>query len=280
MSHTKIPGQDHGEPADRHAISEAEVARAWDDNAENWAEQVRNGGDVYRLYFNNPAFLVFAGDLKDKTVLDAGCGEGYNTRILAGRGARLTGVDISPRMIELAREQERREPLGIRYEVASFTDLAAFADGSFDAVVSFMALMDGPGFEAAMREFYRVLRPAGILAFSIIHPCFQTKGFGWIHDESGKEIALRVAHYFDDTPWVERWRFSHTTGDEPPAPFAVPRFDRTLSYYINGMLEAGFALNRIAEPRPTEEACRKHPYFRRWREHVPLFLHLRAEKPR
>jgi 2-polyprenyl-3-methyl-5-hydroxy-6-metoxy-1,4-benzoquinol methylase len=102
------------------------------------------------------AFLEFIGDLRGRRVLDAGCGEGYNTRILARPGARMTGVDLSERMIALARDEERREPLGIEYTPTSYTDLGMFADASFDAVVSFMALMDGPRFDLAMREAFRV----------------------------------------------------------------------------------------------------------------------------
>jgi SAM-dependent methyltransferase len=156
-------------------FSEAEVARHWDANAGPWAAEVRRGADVAREWLNNPAFLAFIGDLNGRRVLDAGCGEGYNTRILARRGARVTGVDISERMIELAREAERAERLGIRYERASYADLGPFADASFDAVVSFMALMDGPHFDRAMREAFRVLRPGGMVAFSITHPCFITR---------------------------------------------------------------------------------------------------------
>lgn len=89
--------------------SEEETARYWDDNAVAWAAEVRQGRDLAREFLNNPAFLAFIGDLHGKDVLDAGCGEGYNTRILARRGARMTGVDLSERMIALAREEERRE---------------------------------------------------------------------------------------------------------------------------------------------------------------------------
>ena len=64
-------------------------------------------------------------------------------------------------MIELARREEQREPLGIRYEVASFPDLSIFDDVSFDLVASSMALMDGPDFEGAVKEVFRVLRPGG-----------------------------------------------------------------------------------------------------------------------
>jgi len=65
-------------------IPEQEVARYWDENANVWADHVRQGWDAYREYFNNPAFFEFMGDLSGKTVLDAGCGEGYNTLVCAG----------------------------------------------------------------------------------------------------------------------------------------------------------------------------------------------------
>jgi SAM-dependent methyltransferase len=261
----------------KERFSDEDVARYWDANAPSWAEQVRQGRDIARERLNNPAFLAFAGDLDGRQVLDAGCGEGYNTRILARRGARMTGVDISGRMIELAQQEERRAPLGIHYVRTSYADLGMFADSRFDAVVSFMALMDGPGFGLAMRECFRVLRPAGHLAFSITHPCFITKGSRWLRNEEGLEINRVVGSYFDPSPFVERWRFTDAPAQAPE--FAVPCFDRTLSEYLNTVLEAGFVLKRIEEPRPSEEYCRDHPSQRGWREHAALFLHVRAEKP-
>jgi len=263
-----------------YLISADEVAANWDRNADLWAAEVRAGHDVYREYYNNPAFLAFVRDLSGKSVLDAGCGEGHNTRILARRGARICGVDISARMIELAREQERQEPLGIRYETASYTSLGMFQKDSFDAAVSFMALMDGPDFSSAMREIFRVMRPGGALYFSIIHPCFMTRGFGWLRDDSGRETGYTGTQYFNDRPWIERLNFSKAPGAAEREPFSVPRFDRTLSEYINSVITAGFQIEQIHEPRPTEEACREHPWLVRWREHMPLFFYVRAAKPR
>jgi SAM-dependent methyltransferase len=260
-------------------LSEEEVARYWDQNADLWADHVRKGWDYYREHFNNPAMLRFIGDLNGKTALDAGCGEGYNTRLLARAGARMVGIDISPRMIDLARQEERNEPLGIRYEVASFCDLSLLEDASFDVVVSFMALMDGPDFGSAAREIHRVLRPAGELTFSITHPCFMTRGYGWIEDESGTAAKLTVSDYFARQPYVERWRFSKGPTPNDAEPFAVPVFPRTLSEYVNTLIDAGFVVRGIEEPRPTEEACREHPWLQRWRDHATLFLYVRAVKP-
>jgi 2-polyprenyl-3-methyl-5-hydroxy-6-metoxy-1,4-benzoquinol methylase len=260
-------------------FSEEDVARYWDQNADLWAEQVRKGWDYYREHFNSPAFLRFTGDLRGKTVLDAGCGEGYSTRLLARSGARMTGVDISQKMIDLARQEEEREPLGIRYEVASFSDLSIFGDASFDTVVSFMALMDGPDLGGASREILRVLRPGGELIFSITHPCFMTRGYGWMEDENGNATKLTVSNYFGHQPYVEHWRFEGGPAPKDAEPFAVPVFPRTLSEYVNTLIRAGFVLEEIAEPRPSEDMCEKHPWLQRWRDHATLFLYVRAVKP-
>jgi SAM-dependent methyltransferase len=257
-------------------LSDQDVARHWDANADQWADHVRRGWDVFREQLNNPAFFALVGDLRGKTVLDAGCGEGYNTRLLAQGGAQVTGVDISPRMIELARAEEEREPLGIRYETASFSDLSLFGGGTFDAVVSSMALMDAADLEGALREFQRVLRVGSDLFFSVTHPCFMTKGFDWLHDGDGKATRLLVSGYFDAEPWVERWRFNPAPEGTPL--FAIPVFPRALSNYVNALVDAGFALREIREPQPSEEACREHPYLQPWRDHAALYLHVRAVK--
>src|SRR6266404_5187868 len=192
-----------------------DVARHWDDNAAAWAREVRQGHDVAREFLNNPAFLALIGDLRGRQVLDAGCGDGYNTRILARTGAHMTGVDLSTRMIGLAQDEERRAPLGIRYARTSYTDLTLFGGATFDAVVSFMALMDGPGFDLAMAACFRVLRPGGRLAFSITHPCFITRGSRWIRDEQGVQVSRMVGHYFDPVRWLERFRFTDAPADAP-----------------------------------------------------------------
>ncbi len=261
-------------------ISEGDVALHWDENADLWTEHVRKGWDSYREHLNNPAFLEFIGSIECKKILDAGCGEGYNTRIFAHMGAKMTGIDISHRLIEHARRAEQKEPLGICYEVASFTDLAVFAEGSFDAVVSTMALMDSPDYEKAIREIYRVLRKQGDFFFSISHPCFMTEGFGWVTDRKESKPSLIVSGYFSKKQSIERWQFSEVPEDiRKDAPlFAIPRFPRTLSEYINTLIQAGFTLKKLGEPRPSVSECRKYPYLQRWRDSGAIFLHVHCVK--
>jgi len=271
----------HKSKRDPDTISEEEVTQHWDDNADVWTEHVRKGWDTYREHLNNPAFLKLIGNLNGKKVLDAGCGEGYNTRIFARTGAMMTGVDISPRLIEHARQAEKAEPLGIRYEVASFTDLSLFNNESFDTVVSTMALMDSPDYEKALAEIFRVLRKNSDFFFSVSHPCFMTKGFGWITDRNNNQEKLTVSGYFNKTQWIERWQFSNVSEEirKDVPQFDIPRFPRTLAEYINPLVQAGFVLKKLSEPRPSASDCRAHPYLQRWRDAGSLFLHIHCIKP-
>jgi SAM-dependent methyltransferase len=193
-------------------------------------------------------------------------------------GARMTGIDLSERMIGHARAAEEAHPLGIAYKVASYSADTGFPDASFDAVVSTMALMDGPDFGAAMREAYRLVRPGGFLAFSVLHPCFITPGLAWQKNEAGLATALCVSRYFDRTSFTEEWRFGSRPADEEIRPFAVPRFPRTLSDYLNAIIAAGFRISRIGEPQPDAEAG-KTPRFARWRDLAAFLLLVMAERP-
>ncbi len=258
-------------------MNDDEVARCWDGNAEVWARHVRAGYDTYRDLYHMPAFLEELGDLSGLEVLDAGCGEGRTARILARRGARMTAVDISEKMIELARAEEEREPLGIRYEAASMNEMSVFGDETFDAAVSVMALMDCADYEGAIREFWRVLKAEGMLAFNIVHPCFTTSVRGWERDESGEIVGIRLGDYFREGASKEQWRFGRASQSEEVEPFTVIYFLRTLSGLLNPLCAAGFRIERIAEPRPTEDACRKDP--RLWKHRlIPHFLCVKARK--
>ena len=134
------------------------VGRYWDENAEVWTRLVREGYDVYRDFLNTPAFLAMLPPVGGLCGVDIGCGEGGNTRQLARRGARVTGIDVSPTFVRAAAEEEAREPLGIGYLVASAAELP-FDDASFDFATAFMSLMDVP-------ENDRALVPPGVINWS------------------------------------------------------------------------------------------------------------------
>ncbi len=260
-------------------VDHNEVGRYWDDNAEGWARLARAGYDVYRDWLNTPWFLEMLPDVRGLLGLDIGCGEGHNTRLLARRGARVVGVDIAARFIRYAAEAERAEPLGICYQVASAVALP-FRGEAFGFATAFMSLMDIPENDLALAEAFRVLRPGGFLQFSITHPCTDTPHRRNLRDASGKTYAIEAGGYFDTQPRVDEWLF----GAAPPEakaglkPFRTPRFFRTLSDWLNTLIAAGFAIERVQEPHASDEVIRACHHMQDTQV-MPYFLHIRCRKP-
>jgi SAM-dependent methyltransferase len=258
-----------------------QVGRYWDGNAEVWTTLARAGYDVYRDYLNTPAFFAMLPDVARLLGLDIGCGEGHNTRLLAGRGARLAALDISPVFVRLARQQDQQPSLAIDYHVASAVELP-FADATFDFATGFMSFMDIPETDRVLAEAYRVLKPDGFLQFSITHPCYDTPYRRNLRDENGLTYAVEVGDYFRNLQGdVTEWLF----GAAPPGAreglpsFRTPRFTRPISQWLNLLLETGFRLDRVEEPRPSDQTVRECPDVQD-AQVVAYFLHVRVRKPR
>jgi SAM-dependent methyltransferase len=257
-----------------------EAGKYWNDNAEVWTRLAREGYDVYRDHLNTPGFFALLPDVRGLSGLDIGCGEGHNTRLLAARGARVTAIDISEVFVHYAKQEEERTRLGIGYQVASAVALP-FSAASFDFAVAFMSLMDIPETQRALAEAYRVVRPGGFLQFSIEHPCFATPHRRNLRNSEGLTYAVEVGDYFRHLDGdVSEWIF----GAAPPSVrnglrrFKAPKFTRPISEWFNFVIDAGFAIERVDEPCPSDETVRACPDVQD-AQVVAYFLHVRARKP-
>jgi ubiquinone/menaquinone biosynthesis C-methylase UbiE len=227
------------------------TAGVWDDAAEGWVDFVRTGKDYWRDGVNNPSTFRLIGSVKGKKVLDLACGEGYNTRILARKRAKVTGIDRSLKLIGLARMEERKEPLGIRYLWMSASRLRGLTNASFDLVTCFMALHDIENYESAVAEVARVLKKGGRFIFSITHPCFE--------DMVVNGVRINAAErYFDKVQHIIEWNMKRLT-----KPFKTVSFHRSLTDYSIVLAKSGFLISRLVEPRPTKEAMRKQRNLRK-----------------
>ncbi len=260
-------------------VDAGDVSAEWDRNAENWSESIAQGFDHINDLFGVPFFLDALGDIQNLDILDAGCGEGRSSRQLSARGARVTGVDVSAKMIAEAVSKESQEPSGIIYHTVSCTDLRNFSAGSFDLVTSYMAFMDMPQLNLVLRECYRVVRSGGRIAFLVRHPCFFTPGFSIYPGKIGEGGGLRVTHYFFEKPYQERWGFRGMADDSSDDSFVVTRFPYTLSDYVSMMTDAGFGITTLLEPRPSKEICSRLPKLSFWQRHAALYLFIAGIKP-
>lgn len=257
-----------------------DVGNYWDKNAENWIRLSRMGYDRCRDLINSPAFFKMLPDISNLKGLDIGCGEGHNTRIAAKKGGKMTAIDISEVFIKYAIETEQEEPLGIKYEVASGTELP-FSDNYFDFAIATMSIMDIADNEKAIVEASRVIKPGGFFQFSITHPFVSNSDFRWIRNEEGKKIGFVIKDYFKNFNGdLEEWIFGAAPKEitEKMSKFKIPRFTRTLSEWLNLLIEKGLILEKFCEPYAEDDILKKYPeeYDSRI---IPYFLIIRCRKP-
>jgi len=258
-----------------------EAGAYWEENAHAWTTLARQGWDVYRDLINTPAFFHMLPEVAGLAGLDIGCGEGHNTRLLARRGVRMQAVDISRTFIRYASQAEAEDPAGIRYVVASAQELP-FGSEAFDLATAFMSLMDVPRADLALREAYRVLKAGGFLQFSIVHPCFSPPHRRLVRGPKGEVCAVEIGRYFDNVDGqIDEWLFSAAPKEAKAglSPFRVPCFHRTLADWLNAIVDAGFQIERVAEPRADAETAARQPAVADTRI-VAYFLGLRCRKPK
>ena len=244
----------------------------WDKNAKDWSEGIRNGHDLINSQFGIPFFVSQLPDLRGKTILDAGCGEGRSSRAIAQRDSNIIGVDISTSMLELARSEEAQHPKGIEYIEGSCHALDAIESKSIDVVTSYMSLMDMPDLDQVIHEFARVLKPQGKIFIMVRHPCFFTPGFSIYPSRTAQRAGVTVSGYFKNDAYIDRFSFS----ESPNTQFEVIRFPYTLTRYMASLSNSGFILKDLKEPIPSENFCAAHPRFDFWRTHAGIFLFMQA----
>ena len=250
------------------------IKEQWEANAQAFSDLIGGKGTPHHQHILIPCLDDMMGNVQGKSVLDAGCGEGFLSRRYAEKGATVAGVDISERLIELCQKDATENT---SFHVGDICNLDGFADGSFDMVMSNLVLLNVPCFAEAVQEFYRVLRPGGSLIFSIVHPAFNFYGPGtWEMGEKDprtsrkKGLFFKVDNYFIEREYQRYWKTRQ--GEKFPEPISF--FHRTISTYVEAIAETGFTIAQMAEPRPATDDI----FFDRERR-IPFFLVVKANKP-
>ena len=172
-------------------------------------------------------------DLNGLRVLDLGCGWGQLSRELAGRGAAVTAVDFSGKLLERARDIERQHPVGIRYMHGDAMCMDWWDGTAYDGVVCNMTLMDIDDLDATLRTVASVLRPSGWFNLSLLHPCFP-----------GNASVDALSSWPPDRGYAaEGWWTTGSVGVRGH----VGAHHRMLSTYLNAVLYSGLQFESFIE---------------------------------
>ncbi|KRG11905.1 class I SAM-dependent methyltransferase [Lederbergia galactosidilytica] len=191
---------------------------------------------LYNTELERPAMMLeIPKNLEQMQMLDAGCAAGWYTNEFLRRGAKVIAVDVSPEMVKATK---RRVGTAAEVRCLDFGESLPFADETFDYIVSSLALHYIEDWRKTFSEFQRILKPNGILLFSVHHPTMD------IH------LSEKQA-YFETELIIDQWKKNGQTVE-------VPFYRRSLATIVN---EANtyFTIDKMIEPQPTGHFKLKKP---------------------
>lgn len=239
------------------AVGNAIAKRAYASFADRYDREAPT--KPHNALYERPASLSLLGEVAGLDVLDAGCGSGICSEKLARAGARVRAFDVTPEMVALARK--RCAGLDVVIREADFSrPLDWIADGSFNRILCSLALDYVERLDPVFAEFARVIRPGGILVFSMGHPMRD-----WMDPRTRGDTS-----YFDTNRWGVHWG-----GFGEPKPY-VESYRRPLQDILNPLSAAGWHLDRFVEPLPVPEMEAVDQEHFAELSHSPSFICVRA----
>ena len=204
-------------------------------------------------------------NLRNKSVLDLGCGFGWHCRYARKQQASsVIGVDISEKMLQKAREMT--DDSAISYIHLPMEDIK-FPDSQFDVVISSLAFHYVSPFEEICHKVFHSLKSDGSFVFSVEHPIFTSRNEqDWHYDEQGKRLHWPVDYY--QSEGLRETTFLTNN---------VKKYHRTISTYINTLINTGFMIKLVKESIPSEEMLRSNPEMKDELRR-PMFLMISAQK--
>lgn len=257
----------------KSAYEEKEFAQFWDDIS-------GAKGQTYKEYVVDPAMFKLLESLKNKTVLDLGCGNGYLGPVFIKKGAKkVILVDISKENLEIAKRRNPNKKVSFIHQDA--TKRWKVPSGSVDVIFSDMMLNEIENIRAPFREAARILKKRGKFVFAVTHPA-------WDLFEYARKKFTGISPIIPEAkPYFERG-YNHfvmsTDSLKPPpgreyqAAYNVEHFQRPLEDYFNAAVDAGFQIVKMAEPPLTKKVLKDFPGYQEMTEHPIGIIFLATKK--
>ncbi|MGQ8875192.1 class I SAM-dependent methyltransferase [Paenibacillus sp. TSA_86.1] len=200
-------------------------------------------------------------DLKDKRVLDLGCGFGWHCRYAREQQASsVIGVDLSENMLQRARELTNDSQ--IKYEQMAIEDIH-FEQNQFDVVVSSLALHYIEHLHAVYVKINHCLAAGGAFILSVEHPIFTARAD---YGTQGEKLHWPVDRYHEQGERIANF-LNHD----------VVKYHRTMATHLNELIRAGFVIEHVAESKPSLEMMEQVPDMSD-ENRRPMFLMIAATK--
>ena len=238
------------------------IEKEWDEIARHRQEQISSGHDISFAHILKPSILEMLEGCNLNKVLDLGCGTGELTSELGVVSESVVGVDVSSDSIEIAKDTCAKAT-DISFYVGTVEEFASQWTGPrFTTAVANMTLMTCLNVDTFIEATAKMVGQGGSLVATITHPWFWPKYRGYANANwfsYDKEIIIEAP-----------FRISAGVID-----CITTHVHRPLVSYTDSLFNAGFFIDRIIEPFPSEDVQALYP--ERWE--FPRFLAFRAKIP-
>ncbi len=193
-----------------------------------------------------PAIRALLPALRDKSILDLGCGFGTFEEFALEQGAAsILAIDISEKMLALARERIRDTRVSfVRQALEDFVP----SRHDFDLAISSLCLHYIDDVGALFARIASSLKPHGLFVFSIEHPMCTSLLDGWAKDHAENKRHWPVDRYFEEGVRISHWFVD-----------GVIKYHRTIDTYVRLLANTGFQITALVEPRPEERQLAERP---------------------
>lgn len=227
---------------------------------------LRESGITYNDFIEQPAIKSMISNLKGKSVLDLGCGDGHFSKYCVENGAeKVIGVDISNNMIERANKINKDN--NIEFVCLPMEDLN-LANQKFDLIISSLSIHYVEDYRTLIRKINGLLKNNGEFIFSTEHPIATArKGSNhWIKNEEGNKLHWALDNYQEEGIREHDWVVD-----------GVVVYHRTISTLINTLIEGGLVLDKIIEPQSISTGLEQMPNLINEKRR-PSFIIIKSKK--
>ncbi len=192
-------------------------------------------------YIEQPAMRKAVGEVKGLKIFEVGCGPGILAEYLVHEGAKVVGFDVSPKMIELARERNPKNATFFVADGAQHLPLGTEYNAQFDMAVASLAIDYIKDWSTPLFEVHRLLKPKAKFIFTIQHPL---GSWNWYRPECAFGVQYVEATWkgFNDEPVV------------------MPDYYRSFEEVITPLITAGFKILKVEDLKPIDALRTLDPY--------------------
>ena len=176
-------------------VNPAEIAR-FDSLAARWWDPDGESRPLHDLNPVRAAYVAARTDLRGAKVADVGCGGGLLSEALARAGAKVTGIDLGAKLIEVAKLHLHESGLSVDYRVQSSSELAAAEPASFDAVCCMELVEHVPDPQALVNDLATLLKPGARLFMSTLNRTPAAFGAAILGAEYVMGLLPRGTHHY------------------------------------------------------------------------------------